>query len=487
MKRPISTPSLLFCVVTAVGVGLGWGQVAAPAPATGPLKPHPTNPRYFTDGSGKAVYLTGSHTWNNLSDVGPGDPPSAFNFDAYLDFLQRHNHNFIRLWRLEEVAWDTRLTPEFVEKGAMNTVAPHPWKRTGPGNALDGKPKFDLEKFDAAYFERLRSRLSAAGQRGIYVSVMLFEGCLLQTQANSWKDHPFHSANNVNGIDGDAEGDGRGLETHMLKAPAVTRLQEAYVRQVLDTVGDLDNVLYEISNEAGAYSTEWQYYMIRFIKEYEQKKPKQHPVGMTFQYSNDAKQLGTNQLLFDSPADWISPNRDAADGHDYLLNPPPADGKKVILNDTDHLGGIIGDSAWVWKSFCRGHNPIFMDPYDNRVVGKGEPEKWNALRQSLGQTRRLAGRVDLAAMLPHDNLASTKYCLARPGVAYIVYLPTGGEVAVDLSLASGTFQVEWVHPVEGTTTPGQPATGGAKQSFTAPFSGEAVLYLSKQKRRNGEH
>ncbi|MCI0417816.1 MAG: hypothetical protein L0312_01120, partial [Acidobacteria bacterium] len=134
MKRPISTPSLLFCVVTAMGVGLGW---AAPAPATGPLKPHPTNPRYFTDGSGKAIYLTGSHTWDNLLDVGLGDPPPAFNFDAYLDFLQRHNHNFIRLWRMELVAWDARVNG-FVDKGAMNTIAPHPWKRTGPGNASDG-------------------------------------------------------------------------------------------------------------------------------------------------------------------------------------------------------------------------------------------------------------------------------------------------------------------------------------------------------------
>ena len=40
---------------------------------------------------------------------------------------------------------------------------------------MDGKPKFDLTKFDPAYFERLRSRVEAAGQRGIYTSVMLFE------------------------------------------------------------------------------------------------------------------------------------------------------------------------------------------------------------------------------------------------------------------------------------------------------------------------
>src|SRR5512143_2795776 len=70
-------------------------------PAAGPLRVLPANPRYFTDGSGQAVYLTGSHTWANLQDVGLTDPPPAFDFPAYLDFLERHHHNFIRLWRWE--------------------------------------------------------------------------------------------------------------------------------------------------------------------------------------------------------------------------------------------------------------------------------------------------------------------------------------------------------------------------------------------------
>ena len=33
-----------------------------------PLTVHPDNPRYFTDGSGKAIYMTGSHNWDVLID-----------------------------------------------------------------------------------------------------------------------------------------------------------------------------------------------------------------------------------------------------------------------------------------------------------------------------------------------------------------------------------------------------------------------------------
>ncbi|HLJ96773.1 MAG TPA: hypothetical protein VKU02_26605, partial [Gemmataceae bacterium] len=79
-------------------------------PATGPLRVLKSNPRYFTDGSGKAIYLAGSHNWHNFQDNGhrlpeSQDPPPIFDYDGYLDLLQKHNHNFFRLWRWEVPKW----------------------------------------------------------------------------------------------------------------------------------------------------------------------------------------------------------------------------------------------------------------------------------------------------------------------------------------------------------------------------------------------
>jgi hypothetical protein len=76
----------------------------------GPLVVSQANPRYFTIASEpdrKAIYLTGSHIWNNFHDgMGPGsdctEVPEESDFDAYLAFLKEHNHNFIRLWRWEQ-------------------------------------------------------------------------------------------------------------------------------------------------------------------------------------------------------------------------------------------------------------------------------------------------------------------------------------------------------------------------------------------------
>ena len=127
--------------------------------------------------------------------------------------------------------------------------------------------------------------------------------------------------------------------------PSIIRYQEDYVRKVVDTVNDFDNVLFEICNECNKNSTEWQYHVINFIKAYEATKSKQHPVGMTVTYPG-----GANDLGFASPADWVSINQDGG----YDNNPPPANGIKVIIADTDHIFGTGGDRKRVWKRFLRG-------------------------------------------------------------------------------------------------------------------------------------
>ncbi len=242
----------------------------------GRLRVHPDNGRYFTDDSGRAIYLTGSHTWANLQDIGlPGGPP--FPYTEYLDLMASYNHNFMRFWMFEQpegASW----TP------ARITFEPLPWARSGPGVAADGKPKFDLDKWDAAYFTRMRERIVQAGERGIYCAVMLFHGWSLHKTGadygDPWPFHPFNVANNVNGVDvpyTQVDGDEHAC-LHSILNPDVLARQEVYVRQVIETINDLDNVLYEIINEGGA--TAWQYRIIDLIHQDERARQavQQRPV-----------------------------------------------------------------------------------------------------------------------------------------------------------------------------------------------------------------
>lgn len=436
----------------------------------GPLRVHPANPRYFSDGSGKAIYLTGSHTWANLQERGYEGITPNFDYLAYLAFLQKFQHNFMRLWAWEHATW-----MQFTDKDIRYT--PLPFARLGQGIALDGGLKFDLSRLYQPYFDRLRGRVRAARDRGIYVAVMLFQGFSIErkgtsgvdrSRGNPWDGHPFHRYNNINGIDGDPNGDGEGKAVHTLALPAITAVQEAYVRHVIDTLNDLDNVLWEISNESHSGSRDWQYHMIQYVQSYEARKPYQHPVGMTVAWPD-----GSNAALLASSANWISPN--ATGG--YKENPPAADGHKVILSDTDHLWGLGGDQAWVWKSFLRGLNPIFMDPYQDVRFGGIYDPSWDGIRRAMADTRTYADKMHLAAMTPQNSLSSTQYCLANSGSAYLIYQPLSKK-SFTVKLEAGTYDYEWFNPTSGKiASTGTITARGRRKSFTAPFSGDAILYL----------
>ncbi|MEP6934740.1 MAG: LamG-like jellyroll fold domain-containing protein, partial [Nitrospirota bacterium] len=468
---------LISIVVLCLTVVFGPSHLfAQSSPARGPLLVHPTNPRYFADPTGQAVYLTGSHTWSNLQD----GETSPFNYTSYLGLLQASNHNFIRLWISESPRGDGGLTPApgFIGSSPWyQQASPLPYARTGPGSAADGLPKFSLNQFDQAYFDRLRSRVIAARDRGIYVGIMLFNFRTawnandLVPNRNVWRYHPYNINNNVSGVNGDPNGDGNGEETHKLQVAAVTQAQEAYVRKVIDTVNDLDNVIYEVSNGDTVGDPAWQFHIINVMKNYEAGKSKQHPIGMT-----GAEQI-SNSLLLTNPGEWTSfaATTYNSSSDPYSSSPPASNGTRVSILDTDHIGYSLFQNdpvftrAWIWKSFTRGHHPILMED----TTGFSG---WVAGRSAMGHTRSYATRMNLAGMTPLNALSSTNYCLASAGQEYLVYQPETGPFTINLS--GGAYAYEWFNPVTGsiagTGTIG--ATGG-DQLFTPPFSGPAVLYL----------
>jgi hypothetical protein len=153
----------------------------------------------------------------------------------------------------------------------------------------------------------------------------------------------------------------------------------------------------------------------------------------------------------------------------YRDDPPTADGRKVIIADTDHVGG--GDQYWVWKAFTRGMNPIYMDTRD---VSDARRE---GTRKAMGYTLAYANKMDLALMTPRPELVSTSYCLASPGTEYLVYQPRNGE-SFSVELRTGTYHSEWFNPATGLiASSGNVHAEGGEQRFKAPFTGEAVLYL----------
>lgn len=440
-------------------------KVAKNPPIKSVLRINPSNTRYFTDATGRTIYLTGSHTWSNVLDMTGPNGHQDGRKNTFLDWIEAYGHNFTRLWAFENDGF------------VFKDVEPQAYMRTGPGMTTDGKLKYDLTRFNQKYFDRLKSKVSAAQKRGIYVSVVLFGH-----SGNLKGATYFKKENNINEIDGDPDNDGYAIETRQLKVPTVTAIQNAYVKKIIETVNSFDNVLYEIACESDLTTTEWQYHFIHLIREYEKTFSKQHLIGMSsdggYGPGDDTKRL------FDSPADWIAPGWDNDKTSSYMTNPPDATGEKIIMIDTDHLWGVGGDSKWVWKTFTRGMHSSYMDPYtelDPEATLRVSQGQFDSARIAMGQTLRLANRTHLSAMAPHNELSSSSFCLANPGKEYIAYLPEGGAVTVDLSATKGKIKVEWIEPVSGKTVKDQTIAGGNKTQFNSPFSGDAVLHILKIK------
>ena len=429
------------------------------ARANNTLRIHPTNSRYFTDESGKAIYLTGSHTWFNIhyTDVNP--QMSYSDFENYLNWMQSHGHNFTRLW----IGWANKY--------------PDPWARTGPGDALDGRGlKFDMTKFDQNYFNLIKQRIQQVENHGMYCSIMFF-GSLMGMTTDGWSKMAWHPGNNINQALANAFDVSNGY-SFFTTSIAALNIQRAFVCKIVDTLNDFDHIIWEIGNEAQIQeSINWQNKMAVYVRSYETSK---HLIGITSD-GNDS-----TSYLIDGPGDWISPDRFEGD---YSNGGPANYNAKIVISDTDHLWGWSKPEdaeimrKWVWKTFTRGNHPIFMEPYNAINPAQGyngtiDPV-FDPVRGAMGHTLTYANKInDLSLMIPSENSSycSTKYCLRNPGNEYLLYQPNSGIFTVNIQ--SGTYNYEWFNPKTGKTVKTGSITGeGDNKSFTPPFSGDAVLYL----------
>jgi len=464
------------------------------SPIDGPLVAS-KNPNYFRDGRGNVLILNGSQTWNTLQDWGSGGSPEVLDFPAFVRFLTGHGHNFTLLWRVEmpkfcSLPVTQNSPPDF-------TVSPQPWLRTGPGKATDDGLKFDLTKFDQSYFDRLRARTEALREAGIYAGVYLFTGEFLNLFRCANDGYPFTGANNVNGIDDGYTQGPKGTNSVTMTAPnAITRFQDAYVEKVIDTLNDLPNVLWIVSEEAPDDSTWWNSHQISHVRTYELQKRHQHPIGYAGLIPNTK---ATDRTLYDSDADWvapgvrISPTRSCGVGHPAC---------KVDVNDSDHSYWEIWKETpqqnrnYAWENFMAGNQVLFMDPYlvyyprqDRNLCGSPSngicasvDERWENFRSNLGYILKYSRRLNLARVTPQGSLSSTGKCLAQipaAGAEYLVYAPSGGSFTVDLTAMpkARELAVEWFNPSTGAIIVKDSIRSGSSQRFTAPFSGDAVLYL----------
>ncbi len=374
---------------------------AATASVDGLLKVHPVNPRYLTNDSGDPILLIGPHTWHVFQDYDDGKRQTDFDYDAWLAELESAGFTFFRGW-----TWSD------------GYYAPLPFEEV----TIQGRRVYDLTRWNERYFKRLRSRIEAAAEHGLYTSVMLFQSWSVDDREGArrpdpWIVHPLRKSNNV-----------QRTQTRNHSGSRLARIHDEYLRRMVDALYDLDNFVWEVGNELGGGSGPWVRLIVDRLRELEEQKVASDPEDRNRRHLIWASCIGSRSMPGPAfGADLVSPCNTERYGVETegrcfdvkrSAKPPAADGARVVIADSDHLAPLAADPDWAWKSFFRGLHPIAL----TIPLGKESLPWWRGrcgLDRGRGQTVRLeralktiariARRIDLAGSAPQTT--------TRPGHA----------------------------------------------------------------------
>lgn len=136
-------------------------------------------------------------------------------------------------------------------------------------------------------------------------------------------------------------------------------------------------------------------------------------------------------------------------------------------------GNLMAGGAGVeyYFGYQLPQNDLVMEDFRSRA------RSWEYARHALTLFREQ--KIPFWEMQNQDERVSndarnnSRYCLAKPGSVYLVYLPTGGATELDLTGVPGNFSVTWLNPRTGAAGLKGSVTkvgGGAKVSLGNPPS-----------------
>ena len=446
MSEQVNTKSAVVVYsVLLVLVSTAMYSVAAQAGQDGkPIRLHPDNPHYFLWRGKPTVLITSGEHYGAVLN-------RDFDYKKYLKTLESLGFNLTRTFS------GAYCEPVGAFKIQNNTLAPAkdrlicPWARSDQPGYANGGNKFDLTKWDPAYFKRLRDFVRDASRRGVVVELVLF--CPFY-EDSMWKLSPMNAANNINSI-----GNMERTEVYTLKYPKLLAVQDAMVRRIVGRLKDFDNLYYEICNEPyfGGVTLEWQAHIAETIAKAEANFKAKHLIAQNiankhkkitdpnprvsifnFHYAKPPNTVtdnyGLNRVIGDDETgfagsepkpyrlegwDFIIAGGAVYNNLDYSFSVGHEDGTAKI-NAPGSGGAVLHKQLGILGDFINGFNFIKMKP-DNSVIKGGIPDK------------------------------ATTRALVQKGRAYAVYINGGSKVQLQVELPKGKYTAEWINTKTGKT------------------------------------
>ncbi|HVX43471.1 MAG TPA: hypothetical protein VHC49_06285 [Mycobacteriales bacterium] len=166
-----------------------------------------------------------------------------FDYAKYLRMLARSGCTLSRTFVLFRELQSANNPYSTCKPATIDYIAPYP--RAG-GTALDGLPRFDLDRWNEEFFDRLHGFLALAGRLDVTVELTLLSNVYGPAV---WSLSPLHPENNSSGLPAV-----EWPEFLTLRYPELAARQEALVEKIVRECLPYDNVVFEICNEPGAGS-----------------------------------------------------------------------------------------------------------------------------------------------------------------------------------------------------------------------------------------
>ena len=477
------TPAaLLLCALA----GAAAGRSAQDKRAGVPIALHPDNPHYFQWRGRPTVLITSAEHYGAVMNL-------DFDYRRYLDTLSADGLNYTRVFS------GAYVEPQGAFKIARNTLAPAfgrfiaPWSRSSEPGYPNGGNKFDLTRWDEAYFTRLKDFIAYAAMKGIVVEVTLF--CPMYEELQ-WKLSPMNGANNVNGFGNIDRTDVYTLGKH----GGLLAVQEALTRKIVTELNAFDNLFFEICNEPyfGGVTIPWQHHIATLIIETERRLPAKHLIAQNIanksaRIENPHPAVSIFNFHYATPPDAIAIN--------HALN-------KVIGDDETGFRGI-DDAPYrteAWEFIIAGgglYNNLDYSFVAGREDGTFEypasqPGGGNrGFRRQMKILSEFINGFDFVRMAPDDAIikggvppGGIARALVERGRAMAIYVrrpfenrpsSANAESPLQIELPAGTWQVEWIDTKVGTVvTSARVEGGGIRALEPPPYETDIALRVRRQ-------
>jgi hypothetical protein len=389
-----------------------------------PIKVHPANPHYFLFKGQPTVLITSAEHYGAVVN-------KDFDYVAYFDALKSYGLNY------------TRIYPGFLFEpmgkfGKGNTLGPKPWslivpwaRSDVPGYNLCGN-KFDLNRWDPAYFARLKDFVAKAAERDIVIEICFFNS----QYSDTWPISPLYHENNIQGV-----GKCEWQDAQTLRYPDVVRAEDDYVRKITQEVNSFDNVILEICDEAPDIGTgmeasaPWVAHLLEVVRDTERSLPQKHLTAQQVEGEVDGIfDFSTNPIVTLIVTQYVWPEGmhiGGMKGLDFLYGR----NKPIELNETGYYpfwykGDKVGASrVEAWEFMVGGgagfnhlngvftvENPGGKTPDNAQVLGALKNLK--QFLQSFDFLKMHPDKSYLVRGLPADS-----YCrgMSEPGQQYALY------------------------------------------------------------------